>query len=123
MTYHLGRQGTQSTPLEVPDMDEDEALQMVSDNDRRWILVEKMAGDMEAIKENVLQIPGIADRLERVEGKVDRIEGELVVHRHILKEHSAILKEHSAILGQHSEDLTQIKHELTGLTTASHPHV
>ena len=90
-------------------MDEGEIQRMREDDDRRWILVEKMAGDMESIKENVSQIPGIADRLSRVEVKVDRIEGELVVHSHILREHSQTLKEHTEMLMELQTDMTELK--------------
>jgi CRISPR/Cas system type I-B associated protein Csh2 (Cas7 group RAMP superfamily) len=98
-------------------------------DDRRWILVEKMASDMETIKENVSQIPDISERLGRVEDRLDGVEGQLAVHGQILKEHSADLKEIKTIVVQRSENITElkidvkeIKDAVVGVQATSHTH-
>jgi hypothetical protein len=83
VSYHPGLLGS----TEGSGLDERE--------DRRWVLVEKMAADMEVIKESVRDVPEI----KRI------VEG----HTVILNEHTATLQIHGDILREHSADIRQLK--------------
>jgi hypothetical protein len=87
----------------------------LSDRDKDRILSEQLWFRLDAIREAVSLIPGIDERLRRVEGDVTEIKGELVVHREILREHSADLKEIKTIVAGQQEAITELK-------LASHTH-
>ena len=102
---------------------------MDEDEDRQWVLVEKMASDMQAIKEQVSLIPEMNERLGRVEIDLAEVKTTVRSHTIILKEHSADIRALKADLGELKADVKEIKQIVGGhaeaiveLKLASHTH-
>jgi predicted nuclease with TOPRIM domain len=84
--------------------------------EQRWILVEKMASDMKAVMEQTSQIQPMADRLERLEGKVDgvdtrlrSVEVRLTSVETDVKELKADMKEVKTYVAGHHEAIVELK--------------
>lgn len=110
---------------------------MTEEDETRWrILVEKMASDIELVKESTSQIPGLVEDVATLKSDVTEVKGKLIVHEQILREHSADIreikgdvKELKQIVAQHSKDITElkidvkeIKDAVVGVQATSHTH-
>jgi chromosome segregation ATPase len=84
------------------------------DDDRRWILVEKMAHDIAGMREGINQIPSLVEEVAALRTDVTEMKGELVVHRQILKEHSAGIKELKSDVKELKSDVKEIKQIVGG---------
>jgi len=80
-----------------------------SEDQRRWVLVEKMAGDMEAIKEYVSQIPAIKATVDQHAEELRDVKGRLVSVENTLAEHSADLKEIKTYVAGHDEATIELQ--------------
>jgi len=65
----------------------------MDDTERRWVLMEQMASDMQAIKEQVSLVPEIRGDLAAVKANVADLKSQMIVVTNVVTEHSKNLKE------------------------------
>lgn len=99
------------------------------DDQRRWVLVEKMAGDMEAIRELVSLVPAIKETVDRHTDQLDAIDGRLTSVEVRLGSVEVRLKSVETDVKEFKVDMKEVKgyviehHEaIAELKAASHTH-